>query len=73
MVYSKETQTEPAMIKDISMQTEDPCIFLQGTQTDHTTVDTAVQTDVEEDVRLDCIIQEAAKAIVQTDPMETHD
>ena len=61
------------MIEDTTMQTKDPCIFSQGTQTDHPTMDTAVQTDVEEDVQVDCIIQEAIKASMQTDATETQD
>ena len=53
------------------MKTEDPCVFLQETQIDHPTVDIVVQTDAEEDIWIDCIIQEAIKFVVQTDPMET--
>lgn len=55
------------------MQTEDPCTFSQETQTDHPTVDTVVQPDVEEDVRVDCIIKEVAEVVVQIDIMETQD
>jgi len=55
------------------MQTEDPCIFLQGTQTDHPTVDTSIQIDVEKYVRVDCIIQEEFEVAVATDPREAQD
>lgn len=36
-------------------------------------MDTAVQTNVEEDVWVDCIIQEVAEAAMQTDPTEIQD
>lgn len=73
MFYPKETQTDPTMIEYIVMQTEDPYIFSQGTQMDHATAYTVVQTDVEEDVQVYCIIQEVVEAAVKTEPTETQD
>ncbi len=71
VVCPKETQTEPCMIEDTTIQTNDPYVFSQETQTDHPTVDIVVQIDVEEDIQVDCIIQEAAEVAVQTVPPET--
>ena len=74
LVYSKETQTEPCIVEESEMQTEDPCVFPQETQTDFLTVKDVVQTDVEESIPVDyCMIQEAAEATVQNEPMKTQD
>jgi len=72
LVYSKETQTEPCLLEDSEMQTEDPCVCPQETQIDFSTIDVAIQTDTKENTQADCcMIQEVSGVSVQNDPMET--
>lgn len=52
------------MIEDTAMKIEDPCSFSQGTQTYHPIADTTIQTNVEEYVRVVCIIQEAVEVLM---------
>jgi len=73
VVCPKETQTDPCLIEETEMKTEDPCVFSQETQMDHPTVDIAIQIDAEEDIRIDFILQEAAEATVQIDHMNSQD
>ncbi len=74
MACPKETQTEPCLVEDTEMQTKDPYVFSQETQTDHPTMDTIVQIDVEDYIQIGYhMIQEVVEATIQTNHMETQE